>query len=72
MECGCCAEYRGFDLTKEEKRDAAKRFDIAANGPFQNYGRSSVQVLLFGTLEAEDTNPFDMIYKPTWCEFKAV
>jgi hypothetical protein len=70
-ECGCCAEYRGFDLTEEEKRDVEKRFDISEDGPSPNYGRSVAEVLFFGTLEAENTNPFDMIYEPTRREYKA-
>lgn len=67
--CGCCAKYRGFHLTEEEKRDHTKRFDILTTSRFPNYGRSVVQVLLFGTLEAENTNPFDMIYEPTRREY---
>lgn len=72
MECGCCAKYRGFDLTEKEKRDVEKRFDITASGPVKIYGESAIQVLLFGTLEAENTNPFDMIYEPTRGEYKAL
>lgn len=72
MECGCCAKYRGFDLTGEEKRDVANRFDVSVTGPSKNYGQLITQVLLFGTLEAENTNPFDMIYEPTRDEYKAL
>lgn len=26
VECGCCASYRGYDYTEEERKDLAKRF----------------------------------------------
>lgn len=62
VECGCCHQARGFELTKKEKEEFLRDFHIVDDNSFyrQRVNRASIWGL---SLDSHDS-PFDLIVMP--------
>lgn len=58
LECACCKEARGFDLSREEKEELKERYNSLL---FSMTGHRIVRVAMWGLVGGIDKNPFDMI-----------
>ncbi|CAP99657.1 Pc22g23690 [Penicillium rubens Wisconsin 54-1255] len=66
IECGCCRQSRGFDLTKSEKKKLLKDFHVMDDNSL--YRERINRVSIWGlSLDSHDS-PFDLIITLPGCE----
>lgn len=63
VECGCCCESRGFELSLKEKEEQNQLFTLFVDkdGDSNPYAELIIMVSIWGLLDSSAESPFDVI-----------